>query len=323
MTLRLFLIALLAALVSACGTLPEAEPDRPVDAEPEEETDRGPAEAPDLSHLEEPEPSDQPLSRYGNPATYEVFGERYEVMSSEDARGFSEEGVASWYGKKFHGRRTSSGEPYDMYTLTAAHTQLPLPTYVRVTNQENNKSVIVRVNDRGPFADNRIIDLSYAAADRIDMLDAGTAPVRIETLSNTYDPETGPDEPVSADANGADESGSGEPASSGVVSASGRAVPDRHQPEDDNGTRATGDEPASADADTGGYRLQVGAFSERANAEAMKRRLEDEGITQTHITEENGIHRVHVGPAETRDEANSLEARLRGVGISESRVIEN
>lgn len=101
----------------------------------------------------------------------------------DSAEGYRREGIASWYGEKFHGKRTSSGEPYDMYALTAAHTTLPLPTHVRVTNLENERSIIVRVNDRGPFKDNRLIDLSYAAAYRLGFLDSGTARVRVEALT--------------------------------------------------------------------------------------------------------------------------------------------
>ena len=126
-------------------------------------------------------PRDAPRSRYGNPASYEVFGERYRVMDS--AAGHRERGIASWYGSKFHGRRTSSGEPYDMYAMTAAHKHLPLPTWVEVRHLGNGRRIVVKVNDRGPFADNRIIDLSYAAAAKLGMLGTGTAPVAIRTVT--------------------------------------------------------------------------------------------------------------------------------------------
>ena len=122
-----------------------------------------------------------PRSRSGNRSEYEVFGNRYQVLDS--ALGFQEEGVASWYGAKFHGRATASGEIYDMHLLTAAHKHLPLPTFVRVTRLDNGRSLIVKVNDRGPFVDDRIIDLSYAAAAQLDMLETGKAAVRIEALS--------------------------------------------------------------------------------------------------------------------------------------------
>jgi len=133
-------------------------------------------------------PRKEPRSRYGNPSSYEVFGVRYEVLQT--SYGFKERGVASWYGKKFHGRKTSSQEPYNMYAMTAAHKTLPLPTYVRVRNLQNNKSIVVRVNDRGPFVDNRIIDLSYSAAIKLDMIGSGTGLVEITALS--YDEPPAP-----------------------------------------------------------------------------------------------------------------------------------
>jgi rare lipoprotein A len=115
-------------------------------------------------------------------AEYEQNGRRYYVLDS--SRGYAERGVASWYGERFHGRPTSSGEPYDMHALTAAHRTLPIPTYVRVTNLANGRSLVVRVNDRGPFSDpdNRLIDLSYAAAQQLDVVRDGTASVRIEAI---------------------------------------------------------------------------------------------------------------------------------------------
>jgi rare lipoprotein A len=131
-------------------------------------------------------PRIEPRARNGNPPFYDVFGKRYYVLSS--SVGYWERGVASWYGPGFHKVRTSTGEPYDMYGMTAAHKTLPLPAYVRVTNLQNGRSVVVRVNDRGPFVGNRIIDLSYAAAAKLDMLRNGTAMVDVRTL----DPSTPP-----------------------------------------------------------------------------------------------------------------------------------
>ena len=119
-------------------------------------------------------------SRTGNPETYVIDGVTYRVLST--SAGYREEGIASWYGGYFHGRRTSSGDVYDMYQMTAAHTRLPLPTYVRVTNLENGSSVVLRVNDRGPFVDDRIIDLSYTAAAKLGMADRGTARVEVVAL---------------------------------------------------------------------------------------------------------------------------------------------
>ncbi len=311
---RLLLLLCLTLLLTACATAPREDPD--TRGQPDEEQDRGPDVAPDLSDVEEPEPKDEPLSRYGNPGTYEVFGRQYEVMDLEDARDFSEEGVASWYGKKFHGRRTSSGEPYDMYTLTAAHTSLPLPTYVQVTNLDNGKSVIVRVNDRGPFAHDRIIDLSYAAAERIDMLDAGTAPVRIEALSLAYDPETGPPsegngEQASAEA----DTGDAQADAGRQVVANARRVAERVEDQGDP------DAPSQASANGGGLKLQVGAFSGPDNAQQLRQRLEDEGLGPVVVTEENGIHRVRLGPVADRDELDTLAARLQDNGFGDDHLV--
>lgn len=178
MSQRALALALLAALLAACAgprsvqTPPSA--DRPG-------TDGPPDEPVDVSDVPEPEPRPEPLSRLGNPDTYEVMGRRYRVLFTADE--FEQEGPASWYGRKFHGRSTSSGEPYDMYKMTAAHKRLPLPSYVHVTNLANGRDVVVRVNDRGPFHGDRIIDLSYAAAMRLDMIGEGTAPVRIRALT--------------------------------------------------------------------------------------------------------------------------------------------
>ncbi|TAL65148.1 MAG: septal ring lytic transglycosylase RlpA family protein [Legionella sp.] len=130
--------------------------------------------------FKEPIPAKEPLSRYGNPTEYAVDGRMYEVM--KNSTGYKARGVASWYGTKFHKQRTSSGEPYNMYVMTAAHKTLPLPTYVRVKNLENGKVAVVKVNDRGPFHSDRVIDLSYAAALKLGVFPKGTAHVEIETL---------------------------------------------------------------------------------------------------------------------------------------------
>ncbi|MBM4218339.1 MAG: septal ring lytic transglycosylase RlpA family protein [Gammaproteobacteria bacterium] len=126
-------------------------------------------------------PRDEPRAKYGNPPFYEVGGRRYVVLTS--AVGYTEQGIASWYGPDFHGGRTATGETYDMDAMTGAHPTLPLPTWVRVTNLENGRSVVVRLNDRGPFARGRIIDLSRAAAERLDMIRSGTARVEVVSLA--------------------------------------------------------------------------------------------------------------------------------------------
>ncbi len=126
---------------------------------------------------------DEPRSRSGNPPFYEVFGERYHVLPSN--RGYVERGVASWYGTKFHGKATATGDAYDMHAMTAAHKTLPLPACVEVVNLSNGRRIIVRVNDRGPFVDNRIIDLSFAAAHKLDMVRDGTALVEVRSLNGS------------------------------------------------------------------------------------------------------------------------------------------
>jgi len=133
-------------------------------------------------------PRVEPKSRGGNPRSYVVFGKRYHVKKS--SKGYVERGIASWYGKKFHGRRTSNGEIYDMYQMTAAHKTLPIPTYVQVTNIKTGQQIIVRVNDRGPFHEGRIIDLSYAAAQKLGTASNGTGLVEVRAIDPlTWNPD--------------------------------------------------------------------------------------------------------------------------------------
>ena len=134
----------------------------------------------DFASIPDAVPRPEPKSRYGNPPSYDVFGQRYYTLNS--GRGYVARGVASWYGADFQGLRTSSGDTYDMYGMTAAHKTLPLPAYARVTNLENGRSVVVRINDRGPFHDDRIIDMSYVAAGKLGMLGRGTAMVEVKAL---------------------------------------------------------------------------------------------------------------------------------------------
>ena len=136
---------------------------------------------PDISKLVEPVPKVEPKALYGNKSPYSVLGQTYYVLPS--ANGYVERGIASFYGNKFHGYKTSSLEEYDMYQFTAAHKTLPLPSYARVTNLENGKSVVVRINDRGPFHDNRLIDLSYAAAVKIGVYPKGTGLVEVRAIT--------------------------------------------------------------------------------------------------------------------------------------------
>ena len=161
------------APVKACANCPTPDPDFAPTA------DEVPS---DVENTQDVVPVAEPRSRYGNPETYDALGQQYRVMK-QVPRGFREQGRASWYGKKFHGRRTANGETYDMFKMSAAHKTLPLPSYVRVTNKSNGRSVVVRVNDRGPFHPGRIVDLSYAAAARLDLLRHGSAPVELEVLT--------------------------------------------------------------------------------------------------------------------------------------------
>ena len=132
--------------------------------------------------IQDAEPKPEKRSRGGNFSPYSVFGKTYTVLSDENAAVYKEQGGASWYGLKFHGHKTSNGEIYDVYGMTAAHKTLPIPSYVRVTNLQNNRSCIVRVNDRGPFHEGRIIDLSYAAATKLGYIGQGTAWVSVEAI---------------------------------------------------------------------------------------------------------------------------------------------
>ncbi|AEY00980.1 rare lipoprotein A [Oceanimonas sp. GK1] len=180
-------LPLAALLLAACSSQPEAPKQTQDDAYDRETAggrysmrkDMAPGEMPDMSHVKDAQPRFEPYSRQGN-KDYNVWGQDYEVW--RDVQNYKDEGMASWYGAKFHGYHTSNGEVYDMFTMTAAHKNLPLPSFVRVTNTENGKQVVVRVNDRGPFHDGRIIDLSYAAAWKLGMLGKGTAPVKVELI---------------------------------------------------------------------------------------------------------------------------------------------
>ncbi len=185
-TLRRASVLVLALLLSACVSKPrKGQPpaaSAPPPAAPVYEPIDGPPTVPfDVERIPEPVPRVEPRSRYGNHSPYVVLGKRYTVMDS--ARGYVERGVASWYGTKFHGRLTSSREPYDMFAFTAAHKSLPLPSYARVTHLGNGRSVVVRINDRGPFVGDRIIDLSYAAAVKLGVHITGTAPVEVRVLN--------------------------------------------------------------------------------------------------------------------------------------------
>jgi len=175
---RLIVISLLLAVaLSGCSISPSTILDS---------DDGAPRSTIDVSNIPNATPRMEPRSRYGNPDSYVVFGKRYYVKQS--SQGYVERGTASWYGTKFHGRRTSSGETYDMYAMTAAHKSLPLPTYAQVTNLDNGRSVVVKINDRGPFHGDRIIDLSYTAASKLGILKRGTGRVEVRAIDTRQGP---------------------------------------------------------------------------------------------------------------------------------------
>lgn len=242
-----------------------------------------------------------PRSERGNPPFYDVLGKRYYVLAS--AAGFRERGIASWYGRDFHGLATSSGERYDMHAKTAAHTRLPLPTWVEVTNLENGKRVIVKVNDRGPFVDDRIIDLSYAAATDLDMIRNGTARVEVRALGAPAAPlVTTAAAPASAAAAGS----SGVAALPPVVAApAGRYAGSR-----------PGEERMF---------VQVGAFAQRDNAERLVERLASSGFANPVVVAEadgrGTLHRVRVGPLRDAAEYDRVSVRLRALGVADSHLV--
>ncbi len=218
-------------------------------------------------------PRQEPLARYGNHSPYEVFGRKYTVMSS--SAGYRERGMASWYGSKFHGRRTSSGEIYDMHLATAAHKSLPLPTYAEVTNLDNGRSVIVKINDRGPFKGDRLIDMSYGAALRLGMIGTGTARVEVRALSPPY--------------------GS---SGSGMVAAGS------------TGTMA----PVSATEGHGIF-LQMGAFDRREGAESLIVELRKDNMVPVSINRDDGYHKVWLGPYLNEDQADAIIQRAVELGF--------
>ena len=182
--------ACMLALLSACSTVPLQDKDRPkvepADVPFDQVRDSGPDVPVDMLATPEVTPVREPIGVAGNKSPYVVRGVKYRVR--EDVKGYRERGHASWYGTKFHGRKTANGEVYNMYAMSAAHKTLPLPSYAKVTNLDNGRSIIVRVNDRGPFVPGRIIDLSYTAAQKLGYINKGVARVEVEAL----DPESLP-----------------------------------------------------------------------------------------------------------------------------------
>jgi rare lipoprotein A len=266
-------------------------------------SDGGPAAPIDVSGVLEPVPRAEPRSRYGNRSPYTVLGATYRVLDS--AEGYSERGIASWYGTKFNGRATSSGELYDMCVFSAAHKTLPLPSFVQVTNLDNGRSLIVRVNDRGPFHSGRIMDLSYAAAVRLGVNRTGTAHVELRSIGN--DGELAP--PVRF---------------AGDVPAAAVAA-ERHAATAINERPQVTERPQVSDLprETGDKVVQVGSFGEKANATRLADRLQDAGVDDVDVDHAevagNDVWRVRIGPVDMEKLASLLE-HLRQLDLPNPRV---
>jgi rare lipoprotein A len=255
-------------------------------------------------------PRVEPRSRYGNPPFYEVFGKRYYVLSS--SVGYWERGVASWYGPGFHKERTSTGESYDMYGMTAAHKTLPLPAYVRVTNLQNGRSVVVRVNDRGPFVSNRIIDLSYSAAAKLDMLRHGTAMVEIRSI----DPAVAPPPLTLAAA--------GSPAPAPVPAAAPLVVPAAQTPTPTPTSTSTPKPTPAAALGGPGLFVQAGAFSDPANAERLAAKLRGGSYGKVYVRDDQiagrKMYRVRIGPVPDVAEFDRVVAALERAGVKDAHL---
>jgi rare lipoprotein A len=289
------------------------------------------------------QPRVEPKARYGNMKSYVVFGKTYYPKTS--SRGHVERGIASWYGPKFHGKKTSSGEPYDMHQWTAAHKTLPLPTYALVTNLENGRHLIVKINDRGPFVGDRIIDLSYAAAKELGVDKKGTALVQVTSIDPRDHEGDVPKTLKIADAalasDRARRAGGGAPAATAR-----RSTPPKPATETVARDTRTVAKPQAPDAmpaaaparrpqaqpavagTGGGYYLQVGAFGARANAEQMRRRLGGQLTAPVTVADPamsgadaRALYRVRVGPVGSRVDAERLAGELAALGIGPSLVV--
>jgi rare lipoprotein A len=299
----------------------------------------------DLANVEDAVPRAEPKSKYGNPKSYVVFGKRYHTKAS--AEGHVERGVASWYGRKFHGRRTSSGERYDMYAMTAAHKSLPLPTYARVTNLENGRSAVVRINDRGPFHGNRVIDLSYAAANKLGVVRHGTARVEVRAIDprrpdsapaseNLFveaepatrakpEPSSRRSAPVVAAAPKPTTKPDIEIAAASSSTAPKASAQPRATPKPNVAQTLASVDTSPRSADSVAMYLQVGAFGNRNNAEQLRRQLVDNLAENVSVRTADGsrapLYKVHVGPLDSRSKAKDLSQKLATLGLKDAHVV--
>jgi rare lipoprotein A len=323
---------LLALLLAACSTTPLTNPETgrqaPQASVPKKSgnpalppagsgkggyyKDDGPADQiPEgLLDTPDPEPRIEPYSRAAS-RPYNVFGVTYTPIT--DQRPFKQRGIGSWYGKKFHGQKTSSGEIYDMFKMTAAHPTLPIPSYARVTNLDNNKQVIVRINDRGPFHSTRVIDLSYTAALKLGYLGKGSGMLEVERLL----PEE-IERMASAKSN--------PPADTGAV------VPAAYVKPLNTGTPAASNMQAASVPNTSapsiiapGFYLQLGAYGQAANAEVARAKMLESWPTAMpaiDIVEIGTLHRLQSGPFATRMEADAAALQLRNAGTAKPMVVQ-
>jgi len=260
--------------------------------------DDGPGERPpaDLDQVADAQPKAEPLHRYAN-RPYQVFGREYVPLAF--VQPYRQRGTASWYGKKFHGQRTASGEPYDMYAMTAAHPTLPIPSYARVTRVATGRSVIVRINDRGPFHQGRMIDLSYAAALKLGFAHLGSAEVELESIE--------PGQAVTPTQQAATTT---PPA---VATTPPAPAPTQQAATTTPPAAAPTEQALPAPEQAVAVYVQVGAFSSRANAENLRSRLEDEfgWLRDTvQVLAIGNLWRLHVGPYRTQDDARSVAERI-------------
>jgi rare lipoprotein A len=302
--LRLFGISLVLVLAACGGIEPRDGPGRITKA-----TKAPPAV-----------PKNEPLSKYGNPKSYEVFGKRYYPLKTSD--GFREQGIASWYGKKFHGRKTSSGEIYDMYKMTAAHKHLPLPTYVTVRNTKTGQSIVVRVNDRGPFHGNRIIDLSYAAASKLGIANSGTGFVEVTAMNagsnRSLMVNNGLDRQV---VNTPPEIVLDKPPEQELKSQVISPVVSTATPAQSSAARDNVSDKANQGSN---IYLQIGAFSERGNAQiALKKVIQHMPGARIQEAQNAGnpVYRVQVGPIIDVQNADIYVERLLALGFADHHFI--
>lgn len=236
-----------------------------------------------LDEIPDAEPKNEPLHRYAN-RPYVALGKSYAPMTAVGK--FKERGIASWYGKKFHGQRTSIGDTYDMYAMTAAHPTLPIPSYVRVTNVATQKSVVVRVNDRGPFLHDRVIDLSYTAAHKLGIINNGSAEVEVESITANQE-----------------------------ANALAMHAPVQSRPLEKIEVAPNSVPQKSSAAEGNNIYLQLGAFKtqEAADNFVAKMRADlNEAGKQISVFIKDGLTRVHIGPYANQNEARSTAERLKG-----------